>query len=233
MPLFCPCSQLHDTESGLYYLQSRYYDPKVGRFLNADTTDYLGADGTPISYNLFAYCKNNPVIASDPTGHFLLSTAVLIGAVVGGVIGAAIGGTVSYKVAEKNGAEGWELAGWTALGALGGGAVGAAAGGAIGYGVGYFAGGTYANGLAAKSVNKAIKSFFSQPNKVHKMFKLARHNLAGYTENTAAKLMKDTLAKGVVGAYKTVQKAAWTVMNSEVTFTVIDGEINVSDMWIK
>ena len=75
--------------------------------------------------------------------------------------------------------------------------------------------------------------FFSQPNKVHKLFKLARHNLAGYTEKTGAKLMRDTLAKGVVGAYKTVQKAAWAAMNSEVTFRIIDGNINVSDMWIK
>ena len=157
----------------------------------------------------------------------------MIGAVVGGVIGATIGGTVAYNAGKKRGAEGWRLVGETALGALGGGALGAAVGAAIGYGAGYLAGGTYANGLAVRSVNGAVKSFFSQSNKVHKLFKLARHNLAGYTEKTAAKLMKNTLANGVVGAYKSVQSATWTAMNSEVTFRMIDGKINISDMWIK
>ena len=52
----------------MYYLQSRYYDPETGRFINADDVALLGADGTPLSYNLFAYCKNNPVNGADPTG---------------------------------------------------------------------------------------------------------------------------------------------------------------------
>ena len=99
--------------------------------------------------------------------------------------------------------------------------------------MGYLAGGTYANGLGVKAVNKAVKSFFSQSNKVNKMFKLARHNLSGFTEKTATKLMKDTLAKGTVGVYKTVQSAFWSVMKSEVTFTIINREIRVSNMWIK
>ena len=60
----------YDTETGLYYLNSRYYDPQVGRWINADNTAFLGADGTPLSYNLFAYCKNNPVMGYDPTGYF-------------------------------------------------------------------------------------------------------------------------------------------------------------------
>ena len=54
----------YDTETGLYYLQSRYYDPQTGRFLNADSQlnpDYLGN-------NVFAYCSNNPVKRSDSTG---------------------------------------------------------------------------------------------------------------------------------------------------------------------
>ena len=49
----------YDTESGLYYLQSRYYDPEVGRFLNADSA--IGVNGDIHAYNLFAYCKNGPV----------------------------------------------------------------------------------------------------------------------------------------------------------------------------
>ena len=42
----------------------------MGRFINADDTDYLGADGTLFGYNLFTFCRNNPVIGFDPTGHW-------------------------------------------------------------------------------------------------------------------------------------------------------------------
>ncbi len=59
----------YDSETGMYYLNSRYYDPETGRFINADDTDYLGASGTVLGYNLFAYCENNPVNCSDPSGH--------------------------------------------------------------------------------------------------------------------------------------------------------------------
>ena len=60
----------YDTETGYYYLQSRYYNPKWGRFLNADSIGYLGANGDLISYNLYAYCSNNPVMYVDPTGEW-------------------------------------------------------------------------------------------------------------------------------------------------------------------
>ena len=53
----------YDEETGWYYLQSRYYDPVTGRFLNADSQINPGVLGT----NLFAYCENNPVNMSDPT----------------------------------------------------------------------------------------------------------------------------------------------------------------------
>ena len=53
---------VYDQETGLYYLQSRYYNPTICRFISADSIGYLGADGTPVSHNLFAYCGNNPVL---------------------------------------------------------------------------------------------------------------------------------------------------------------------------
>ena len=56
----------YDTETGFYFLQSRYYDPTVGRFINAD--DMLGGNGDIQSYNLFAYCSNDPINHSDPSG---------------------------------------------------------------------------------------------------------------------------------------------------------------------
>lgn len=59
----------YDEDTGFYYLQSRYYDPTVGRFLNADDTAYLGASGTAIGWNLFAYCENNCINYSDYKGN--------------------------------------------------------------------------------------------------------------------------------------------------------------------
>ena len=56
----------YDTETGWYYLNSRYYDPQVKRFINAD--GIIGANGTFIGYNLFAYCNNSPVILNDLSG---------------------------------------------------------------------------------------------------------------------------------------------------------------------
>ncbi len=58
----------YDYDIEMYYLQSRYYDPEICRFINADSTDYLGATGTLLSYNLFAYCENEPVGYVDETG---------------------------------------------------------------------------------------------------------------------------------------------------------------------
>lgn len=58
----------YDTETGFYYLQSRYYDPAIGRFISPDSIDYLGANGMPLSYNLYAYCENNSTNMIDNYG---------------------------------------------------------------------------------------------------------------------------------------------------------------------
>ena len=57
---------VYDTETGFYYLQSRYYDPEIGRFINAD--GYVTTDIEPIAMNMFAYCGNNPVNNIDEAG---------------------------------------------------------------------------------------------------------------------------------------------------------------------
>ncbi|MBE6747808.1 MAG: DNRLRE domain-containing protein [Ruminococcaceae bacterium] len=67
----------YDSETKLYYLQSRYYDPEVGRFLNAD--GYVSTGQGATSYNMFAYCGNNPVMRSDPSGRsFLLALGLTL-----------------------------------------------------------------------------------------------------------------------------------------------------------
>ena len=60
---------VYDNETGLYYLQARYYDPKVGRFINADNEHYIGSSGTVLGCNLYSYCENGVVIKADPNGN--------------------------------------------------------------------------------------------------------------------------------------------------------------------
>ena len=58
----------YDAETGLYYLNSRYYDPETGRFISPDSLKYL--DPTYVNgLNLYTYCGNNPVMHVDPNGH--------------------------------------------------------------------------------------------------------------------------------------------------------------------
>ena len=75
----------YDSETGFYYLQSRYYDPANRRFVNADT--YASTGQGFAGTNMFAYCNNNPVMYTDPAGESII--AVIIGVIVG--IGLAVG----------------------------------------------------------------------------------------------------------------------------------------------
>ena len=70
----------YDSETGFYYLQSRYYDPEICRFINADNLELLSTlSGTPGQLNLYAYCNNNPVMYSDPSGEGIASVLIILG----------------------------------------------------------------------------------------------------------------------------------------------------------
>ena len=79
-------------------MQSRYYDPTVKRFINAD--GYVNANGDLLGFNMYAYCGNNPVMGYDPTGEIVIS-AIIIGAAIGGILGAA--NSVIDQLSENNG----------------------------------------------------------------------------------------------------------------------------------
>ena len=72
----------YDTETGLYYLQSRYYNPETGRFINAD--GYVSTGQGILGGNMFTYALNNPLLYSDHSGNFAItiSTAIAIGAAI-------------------------------------------------------------------------------------------------------------------------------------------------------
>ena len=100
---------VYDHETGLYYLQSRYYNPEWGRFLNADTLVSTGQGN--LGNNMFAYCLNNPVAYQDSAGTIaytcmddvLLFSEMYFGACIGGGGGgsAAYGMTYAPKAVKE------------------------------------------------------------------------------------------------------------------------------------
>ena len=71
---------VYDEETGWYYLQSRYYNPELGRFISADV--YLSTGQGVLGHNAYAYCGNNPTIRVDIEGDWWQVIAAAIGAVV-------------------------------------------------------------------------------------------------------------------------------------------------------
>ncbi len=59
----------YDVETNLYYLNARYYDPSIARFISADDVSFIADDQAP-SINIYAYTLNNPVMYLDPSGEF-------------------------------------------------------------------------------------------------------------------------------------------------------------------
>ena len=112
-----------DTDTEFYYLNSRYYDPEIRRFINADDATLIGASADFSSCNLYAYCFNNPVNYYDDSGE-LPSWAVKV------IIGTAVIAAAAVLTVATAGT-GTALACF-AVGALKGAAVGAAIGAASG-----------------------------------------------------------------------------------------------------
>ena len=120
----------YDTETGMYYLQSRYYNPDWGRFINADAI--IGQTGELLGHNIFAYCKNNPVNMEDPSGFkanwgrifkggfsITLGIACVVGVVVSApaTLPALVGAAVVGAYALNTGVQGLQDVGAGALGA--------------------------------------------------------------------------------------------------------------------
>jgi len=93
-------SYRYDNETGFYYLNSRYYDPEVGRFINADQAAV--SCFTPMGLtdkNLFAYCDNNPPARKDADGE--IWQVIAIGAATG-FVGGAVGRLISNHLEGKS-----------------------------------------------------------------------------------------------------------------------------------
>ena len=88
----------YDVGTGFYYLQTRYYDPQTGRFINMDGLEYLDPE-TVGGLNLYAYCNCNPVMYVDPTGtawwHWVIIAGLAIASIA--VITVAIVSTITVS----------------------------------------------------------------------------------------------------------------------------------------
>ena len=123
-----------DTETGLYWVQTRYYNPQWCRWISPDTLDYLNPE-TAHGLNLYAYCGNDPVNYYDPSGHsallalgiFALSSLAmwgvseLFGSQIAGGIGSIGGGATAISTGISLCAFGpWGIVAGIALMAVGG-----------------------------------------------------------------------------------------------------------------
>ena len=163
---------VYDTETGLYYLQSRYYDPEMGRFINADDLGFIGADGSLLSYNIFAYCFNNPVQLRDSEGNWptwakklAIGAAVVVGVAAVAAITVATGGTGTMLACAALGAAKGAAIGFVT------GAVSGAASGAITHiaktgstqGVGNAMLNGMADGAMTGAISGAVTGAFTSP----------------------------------------------------------------------
>lgn len=93
----------YDFTTGLYYLQSRYYNPEWGRFLNCDDTAILlSTQGETHNANLFAYCANNPVNRLDYNGRESVPLSILIPTVITAFYGVCTAPVGSYIMTMEN-----------------------------------------------------------------------------------------------------------------------------------
>ena len=101
----------YDVETGFYYLQTRYYDPTICRFINADNYELVSDLASSMQLNMYAYCGNNPVMYTDETGEILLETLILL--IAGGTIGVGllVGTIVGIVDVVQSGSTGWTAVG--------------------------------------------------------------------------------------------------------------------------
>ncbi|MBQ9108386.1 MAG: hypothetical protein IJY49_06175 [Clostridia bacterium] len=88
-----------DAETGFYWVQTRYYNPEWCRWISPDTLDYLDSE-TAHGLNLYAYCGNDPVNFTDPSGHLFISF-LLISMSVAAAFGGAAAGITAYRSGER------------------------------------------------------------------------------------------------------------------------------------
>ena len=87
----------YDEETGFYYLNTRYYDPEIRRFINMDNPELVAQLAqTPGQLNLYAYCNNNPILYTDPTGCEIVTAIIITYIVMSALLAASINMASAY-----------------------------------------------------------------------------------------------------------------------------------------
>ena len=168
---------VYDAETGLYYLNSRYYNPTWGRFINADAA--IGQIGNAQGMNMFSYCLNNPVNMDDPAGNWpKLSTIFAVVAIVAVAVAVAAATVASCGAA----APALALAGGSIISGISSGATAIAAGALLVAGASATASG------ASKAVEKKADRNSKRNNTVYKLVdKNDKVQYVGRTTNVTAR----------------------------------------------
>ena len=186
----------------------------------------------------------NPVNYVDPSGHFLVSTAVLVGVGVGGIVGAIAGSYKGRLVAKRLGYKGKKRNLFIATYGIKGAVVGAIIGAFAGYGIGVAMGASSSSGLAVKGVNSAIRRVASDQNKVrhimqskHEWTKVTKKNQWKYVKPIVKKEMKSGKmeAIGKTKGKEIVYKFVYNYKGKIIEGTCIakKGVVKLSDAWVK
>ena len=222
----------YDRDLDLYYLNARYYDGRTGRFISPDHVEYLGANGDLNSYNLYAYCSNNPVMYADPEGNlpFFLFTGLL-----GAALGLVITAVVDF-VPDKEFDLHW---GWYVFGF----GIGSLAGVGTGMAISYSATGTVTATFTNIKFSYALKA--AQKGNYDKLAKFGTHNnnskqvgLGKYIE--ASPNSYEVLSKKYGYTYYEIEAKYWNKMSNvlgqnawNVNKAFLDQQISLGKTFVK
>jgi RHS repeat-associated protein len=151
-----------DQESGLYFLNARYYSPEWRRFISPDDTAYLDPESVN-GLNLYCYCNNDPVNYADPSGHLAFW---IITALIGAAIGVGVTAAIDYIPDQEFNLH------WGSY--VGAGVAGALIGAGIGMAISYSATGTLTASFTDIRFGYALKA--AQNGNYNKLAKFGTHN---------------------------------------------------------
>ncbi len=173
-------------EIGLINMNGRMYDPVMSSFLSVD--NYVQAPDFSQSFNRYAYCLNNPLRYTDPSGEFVITTGVIIAAAA--IIGAGIGTYQGYKTAVSQGLTSWDMAGKMVLGGL----IGAASG-AASAGVGVAVGGA----VATAEIGGFLGGFITGGASGFVGGSISGYGMSRLTGNTIEQSFTTSITSGLIG----------------------------------